>query len=142
MSGGAPRFCSTAPVQEPPSPLPSDFDLGPPLCGGRCRAEVRWERRCNGIFPTVILGRSGEVEEAAVMKKRWPSSERARWECVRRAAIATRGKAGPMSGGAPRFCSTAPVQEPPSPLPSDFDLGRPEPEKSPKCTFVIISCDC
>jgi len=39
-----PRFCSTAPGQDPPTPPPADFPVGRPLGGDECRADVRWVR--------------------------------------------------------------------------------------------------
>ena len=67
----------------------------------------------------------GDVEEAAVTEKRWPSSDRRGREWVRRTAIATRAEQGGCQGGAHNSVRPPPVQDPPSPPPSDFLLARP-----------------
>ena len=56
-----PRFSSTAPGRDPPSPPPSDFPVGWPLCGGECRAEVR---RCGETFQT------GPTTQVRTVRKR------------------------------------------------------------------------
>jgi len=47
------RFCSTAPAGTPTPPF-IHFRLGRPLCGGECRAEVRWVRRSFQISASSI----------------------------------------------------------------------------------------
>ena len=124
MSGGAHKFCSTAPVQDPPSPPPSDFLLAPPLSGDEGRAKVRRERRCGGIFPTA--GRAGGGSRRSGGHGEAVAFQRAgRIEMCTACSVAS-GLSRTESGRDPQFCSTAPVQDPPPlPPPSDFDLGPP-----------------
>jgi hypothetical protein len=117
-----PRFCSTAPVQDPPSPPPSDFDLGPPL------SEMRAGPRCEGSGAQRKFSRrpgraGGDIEEAAVDGEAVAFERSARagnW--VRRAAIATRDEPSRPQVG-PTILFDRPPAGSPSPPPSDFDLG-------------------
>jgi hypothetical protein len=74
---------------------------------------VRWERRCSGIFPTVVGGQVEDVEEAAVDGEA-VAFERAAQDgngyAVQRWL---RGRSRAVVRWGPRFCSTAPVQDPP-----------------------------
>ena len=104
-----------------PVPPPSDFPLGPPLCGASAepRCDGRW---CDGIFQRSWAGRWRTSKKQRSMEKGWPSAS------GRRMGIGTPYK-GPMSltrldvMRGPGFTSTGPVQEPPPLTSSDFPCG-------------------
>jgi hypothetical protein len=88
-------------------PLPSDSPLGPPLCGGECRADVRWEGRVRRNFSTVVGGQWRTSKKQRSTEKRWPSSDRRGREWVRRTAIATRAEQSRCQVGPTKSLSPA-----------------------------------
>ena len=126
MSGGT-QNSVRPPRQGTPSPPPSDFPVGWPLCGGECRAEVRW---CGETFQTGPTGKVRTVRKRGTertalafqrsaqvgigttyngMRRR--SAVGAGWESVH-IQRSLRWMSRSDGNWGPRFCSTAPAQHP------------------------------
>jgi hypothetical protein len=116
-----PRFSSTAPGPGTPTPHPSDFPVGRPLCGGECRADVRWVRaRLFNRRPQAGI----DGPESGRMRNSMRPGGRPRSGSVRSTTLATLAEQNRCQVG-PTILFDRPRPGTPTPLLNHFPLGRP-----------------
>jgi hypothetical protein len=113
MSGGA-HDSARPPRPGSPVPPPSDFPVGRPLGGDESRADVRWVRRCGGTFQTVARRQAPTVRKQRSTGDARASPRAAAGGNRYTVQRSLRGMSRTDVRWGPRFCSTAPGQDPPS----------------------------